>query len=66
MKKALFTTALIGTLGISGIIGYAATNTEQPAANTVFHWLYPPLQLFCKDKRLQYFTRFSMIMLFFF
>lgn len=34
MKKALFTTALIGTLGISGIIGYAATNAEQPAANT--------------------------------
>lgn len=33
MKKALFTTALIGTLGISGIIGYAATNAEQPAAN---------------------------------
>lgn len=33
MKKALFTTALIGTLGISGIIGYAATNAEQPTAN---------------------------------
>lgn len=33
MKKALFTTALIGTLGISGIIGYAATNAEQPATN---------------------------------
>lgn len=29
MKKALIVTALVGTLGVSGIIGYAASNASQ-------------------------------------